>query len=83
MEPLHATWRNASSPSSHYPLWAGMLLKTIFSQGKSEMKCHLGNLLVPCQQLNWSSVLALRTTLVAPLGRRHLVCSPLSLEVEL
>lgn len=43
MEPPCATCRNASSPSSHYPLGeAGMLLKTIFSQGKSEMKMPLG-----------------------------------------
>lgn len=42
MEPPRATCRNASSPSSHYPLGAGMLLKTIFSQGKSEMKMPLG-----------------------------------------
>lgn len=61
---LHAPWRSAR-PSSHSSFWAGMLLKTIFSQGKTEMKMPLGKSRGPLPTDNWSSVLAPRTTLVS------------------
>lgn len=52
-------------PSSHYSFWAGMLLKTIFSQGKIEMKMPLGKSRGPLPAADWSNVVALRTTLVS------------------
>lgn len=52
-------------PSSHSSFWVGMLLKTIFSQGKTEMKMPLGKSRGPLPTDDWSSVLAPRTTLVS------------------
>lgn len=52
-------------PSSHYSFGAGMLPKTIFSQGKTEMKMPLGKSRGPLPTADWSSVLALRATLVS------------------
>lgn len=53
-----ATGKNASSPHAHHPPGVRLLLKTILSQGESEMRMPLGtkHLLPLYQQRHWLSV---------------------------
>lgn len=69
-------------PSSHYSFWAGMLLKTICSQGETEMGMPLGESR-PCQQPIGQMFWPRGPLWSAPLGGRHLLCLSVSLEVEL